>query len=116
MVGTILVIGKNLIIPFIAALIIWLLINTVANGIQRIPAIGRALPWGICVIFSLAFWGLFGWGIGSIISDNVTSVIDAVPRYQDKLLQLEEKFEALLHLDSVSIAHPVHDSPTKKCR
>lgn len=105
MVGTILVIGKNLIIPFIIALLIWLLINTVANGIQKIPGAGNYLPWGLCILFSLLFWGLFGWGIFAIIGNNVTSVVNAIPRYQDKLLQLVNQFEQFLHLDSASIAH-----------
>jgi AI-2 transport protein TqsA len=105
MVATVLVVGKNLIIPFIVALLVWLFINTVANGIKRIPVLGEALPLGICILFSLIVWGLLGWGIVSIVSDNVTSVINALPRYQDKLLQLINKFEVFIHLDKLSLDH-----------
>lgn len=98
MVATILVVGKALIIPFIVALLIWLLINTLANGMKRIPTIGEVLPLGLCILLSLMIWGLLGWGIVSIVSDNVTAVISALPRYQDKLLQLIKQFETFFHL------------------
>ncbi len=103
LVGTILVLGKNLIIPFIVALLIWLLINTVANGIKKIPVVGPILPLGLCILISFIIWGWLGWGIVSIVSDNVSSVISAIPRYQDKLLQLINKFEVFFHLESLSL-------------
>lgn len=104
MVAYILVIGKNLIIPFIVALLIWQLINTVANGIKKAPWIGIYLPNWLCMLISFVVWGLLGWGIVGIISTNVTSVMEAAPRYQDKFSQLVSKLEATAHFKSLSLS------------
>lgn len=91
MVAYILVIGKNLIIPFIVALLIWQLINTVANGIIKLPWIGEWIPHWICMIASVALLWALASGIVGIITDNIAAVINAAPRYQDKLMQLMNK-------------------------
>lgn len=103
MVVYILVIGKTLIIPFIVALLIWQLMNTVANGIQKTPGVGHYLPSWICMLLSMLFLGLLAWGTLSIISDNVTAVINAVPRYESKLLQLMDKMEISAHIKPLFI-------------
>ncbi len=103
MVAFILVIGQTLIIPFIVALLIWQLINTCSNGIQRIPVLGKCLPELLRMLISIIFLGLLACGIVSIISDNVTAVIDAAPRYQDKLHELMTKIETGMHVKIFSL-------------
>lgn len=113
MVAYILVIGKSLIIPFIVALLIWQLLNTTAFGIKKIPGLGCYVPESLCMLLSFIFLGLLGWGIAIIISENVSSVIDAAPRYQEKLLQLINHSSLLSGLQDFSVANHMDNYWTK---
>lgn len=105
MVAFILVIGQKLIVPFIVALLIWQLINTVANGIKRIPRVGKKFPNSLCMLVAIVFLGFLAGSVVSIIGDNVTAVIDEAPRYQDKLLQIMHVIESSTHVKVFSLGN-----------
>lgn len=98
MIAYILVIGKALIVPFIVAVIIWQLLNTTANGIKKIPWVGKYVPNSLSMLLSLGFLGSLASGILTIVSNNVTAVISAAPRYQEKFQLLIDKFEQVAHI------------------
>jgi len=98
MVAYVLVIGQNLLIPFIVALFIWQLLNTVANSIYKIKWLGITLPAWVCMLISIVLLGELIWAVINIISNNVFAVINAAPRYQDKFMQLINKLEVYGHI------------------
>ena len=87
-VGSLLIIGRGLLIPFIIALIIWNLLNTISNALQKTPWLGERIPTGISMF--LAFLVMIGLMsiLLNIISTNVTDVIDASARYQTNLMRI----------------------------
>ena len=87
-IGSLLIIGRGLLIPFIIALIIWNLLNTISNALQKTPWLGERIHAGISMF--LAFFVVIGLMsiLLNIIGTNVTDVIDASARYQTNLMRI----------------------------
>jgi len=84
----ILVIGKNILIPFVLAVFIWYLINTLASVIQQIP-VGKShfptwLSYFLAISFIIVILGL----LANLISINVAQIGEAAPRYQERLISV----------------------------
>lgn len=82
--------GRELLIPLAVAIVIWYLLNALANFLDRIPVIGKKLPhWATlvgAVIIVLVAMAL----VAELISDNIAQVAAAAPAYQanfEKLIQ-----------------------------
>ena len=43
-IGYLLIIGRGLLIPLVMAIFFWHLLNTINNGVKKIPRIGSQLP------------------------------------------------------------------------
>ena len=87
-IGYLLIVGKNLVIPVIMAIFIWNLLNTLNASILKIPIIGARLPYWLSMVFSLlVVAGLFSVLI-NIITNNVNEVIGASSRYQANLTHI----------------------------
>lgn len=92
-IGYLLIAGRNQIIPFIIALLVWNLLNTASNAIQSIPLVGSKIPQWLSMIFSLFVFVIFVQILINILANNVNDVIAASSRYQDNFLTI------LSHLD-----------------
>lgn len=105
--GWILVAGRGLLIPFILSIFIWHLLNTINNGMQRFPLVGQWLPSWLRMVFSLLVVIGLVRVLANIISNNVSDVIAAAPRYQENMLNmfnhLNQKYpiKGLTHFDSL---------------
>jgi len=81
----ILIVGKDLLIPLVLAVIIWYLINILAIAFQKIVFFKWHLPIAICYLFSIiTISGLLVLLI-DLISSNIADVIVVAPAYQKKL-------------------------------
>ena len=86
--GYLLIAGRGLLIPFIIALLIWNLLNTIHNGIQKMPGIGAQLPGWLCKMLSLVVVMIMFGVLIEIITNNVNNVIAASSRYQSNLTHM----------------------------
>ncbi|WP_454785238.1 AI-2E family transporter [Legionella sp. WA2024007413] len=93
-VGYFLVIGSHVLIPFVIAVFIWYLLNTISNIIQRIPKV----PSWLSMIFAFAILGISLLIFINIITNNVTSVIAASNRYQENLLTIFNNIDQKFHI------------------
>jgi len=83
--GWLMIVGRNLILPIVLAIVFWYLINTLAVTLGKISWGGWHLPRSVALpIAILAIGGLF-WLLGSMISSNIAQVIKAAPAYQARL-------------------------------
>lgn len=98
--GYLLVAGRGLLVPVIMAIFIWHLLNTVNNGLQRIPVVGHWLPNSLSMIVSLGLLGAFVLMLINIIGDNVNEVIAASPRYQENLLRFFRVADQRFHISA----------------
>src|SRR5690348_15021271 len=90
-VGYLLIAGKGLLIPIIVSIFIWHLLNSTSNAMHRIPFIGHRLPDLLCMVLALVVVGFFVKLLVDIISTNVSQVILASSRYQEKLMHIFEQ-------------------------
>ncbi|WP_412757471.1 AI-2E family transporter [Legionella bozemanae] len=87
-VGYLLIVGSHVLIPFVIAVFIWHLLNTISNIIQQIPRIGAFLPNWLSMIVAFAITVASIFIFINIITDNVNNVIAASSRYQENLLKI----------------------------
>jgi AI-2 transport protein TqsA len=86
----VLVIARELLIPFVLAVFVWYLINLIARQLDRIQIVGWQLPgWlqfllaSIVIIFAASMFA-------RMLTANMTHVMEAAPHYQaniDRLIQ-----------------------------
>lgn len=86
--GYLLIVGRGLLIPFVIALFVWNLLNTLNNAIQSIPRVGEQIPNWLSRILSLLVVVLLVKLLIDIIANNVNDVISASTRYQENLMHI----------------------------
>ncbi|MCH9689222.1 MAG: AI-2E family transporter [Gammaproteobacteria bacterium] len=94
--GYLLMAGRGFLLPWVIALFIWNLLNTLNNAIQRLPVLGKHLPGVFSMLFSLLVVIGFIWGLVNIVSNNVNEVISASARYQASFKHLMGQFNQQL--------------------
>jgi len=104
-IGYLLITGRGLLIPVVIAIFIWNLLNTLHNTMQQIPVVGSRLPDWLCRLLSLLIVASFVALLINIISNNVSEVITASPRYQENLMRIVNavnshyQFKSLLSME-----------------
>ena len=90
--------GKELIMPFIIALVIWYLLNSLKRQIAKIKIGEKTLPRSIQIVVaaSILIGGLFF--IVMVFKSNVEEFVVAYPEYHDKILVLSERVTEYLDL------------------
>jgi len=85
LIGFILYIGRNILIPLIAAAFLSFLIFTVKENFRRLPFIGKIIPnwFGYILAFAVIFSVFFLFV--EIIKSNAEDLIAAAPEYEDRL-------------------------------
>jgi AI-2 transport protein TqsA len=101
-IGYLLIIGRGLLIPLVMAIFIWHLLNTIINGMEKIPQIGSKLPTWIRMLLSLIVVGVFFKILIDIISNNVVDVIAAAPKYQENLATIFNSIDAKFHIKGLT--------------
>lgn len=97
-IGYLLIVGRGLLIPLVIAIFIWHLLNTIHEAIQKTPVIGPKFPNWMSMVLALGVVAVFGKILIDIISNNVTVVIDASPRYQENLNQILDQLDRRFHV------------------
>jgi AI-2 transport protein TqsA len=88
LVGYLLMAGRSFLLPWVIALLIWNLLNTLNNAIQRLPLFEKYLPSIVSLFLSFMLVSGLIWGLVSIVSSNVNEVISASARYQESFKHL----------------------------
>lgn len=89
-----LIVGQDVLLPIVIALVFWYLINLVAKSYSRLKIGEKTLPGWFCFSLSLlSFIGMF-WATVKLISMNVDGVLEVAPTYQ---VNLEAKINGLLN-------------------
>lgn len=88
--------GKDLIIPFILAIIFWFIIKEVRNGLRKIPKLNNILPtWVQSLISTLLIFGVMSV-IVKLVAMNIETMMDSMPNYEKNveviLNQINKKF------------------------
>lgn len=93
-VVVVLYVGRNLLIPFVVALLIWFMINVLAHVFQKIRVGGVGIPTPITYLLSILAIVFVLTFLVQIIIDNINNVIRAAPFYQTQItVALNSLFE-----------------------
>jgi len=98
----ILIFGKNLIIPFVIALIFWFLIKEIRDLLKKVKFIGEKIPniilniVGFAVIFSII------GGVVKILTINIQQLSSELPIYQNNITEITLAINTTFNIDLVS--------------
>ncbi|MGE3647850.1 MAG: AI-2E family transporter [Reyranellaceae bacterium] len=85
-----LIVGRSLMLPLILALVLWYMVDALADAIERPPRLGIKIPRLVALPAAILMMGGLLWVLGRTITTNVTAVIAAGPSYQVRLQSLIE--------------------------
>ncbi|KTD33724.1 transporter, permease [Legionella nautarum] len=100
-IGYLLIIGRNILIPLVIAIFIWHLLNTAREGVQRIHFRGVRPPYWLSMVLALLIFAILIKILVNIISNNVHEVIAAAPRYQDHLNKILSLVDQRFHVKAL---------------
>lgn len=100
-IGTILVFGQNVLIPLAVAIMIWHMINAIANRYAKISINGRSLPGWASLMGALATIAVGCWLVVDLVSANVAQVSESAPLYQENLQKLSQNLPSWAGLGSI---------------
>jgi len=90
--------GKDLLLPFVYAVILWYLINIVTYAFRSIELKGFRMPTPICFILSLSSILGLGSFVVQILSSNISSIASGSGVYREKVSSLVSRLFALANL------------------
>lgn len=96
----IMVVGRDLIVPFLISVVIWYLINTLADYYHKIKIGNFVLPKTLCFIVALLTMGVALYLLVDMIANNIADVRAAAPVYQENLSSLAARIYALLGIEN----------------
>lgn len=91
LIGFVLYIGRNILIPVIAAGFLSFLIFTVKQHFTQLPFIGKLLPHWLCYILAFAVIFSVVFLFVEIIKSNVEDLIQAAPAYEERLRDVADE-------------------------
>lgn len=90
-----LIAAKDLLIPFVIAIVIWYLVISITSAIQKIPLFGWKLPYPIALLGAFFICGGIIYFIFSLITGNISTLMSSLPVYQERLAHLTDNFMKL---------------------
>ena len=96
----IMVVGRDLIVPFLVSVVIWYLINTLSDYYHKIRIKNFALPKPVCLTGAILTMFVALYFLVEMIGNNITDVKAAAPLYQENLLKLADRIYSLLGIES----------------
>ena len=92
----ILIAGQSFFIPLLIALVIAYFIIALAEGLGKITLVGKRLPISICFLAAISILLAAVFVIFTMISNNVNTLVDSAPIYQQKFQNLIQNIFAAL--------------------
>ncbi|MEC9266644.1 MAG: AI-2E family transporter [Pseudomonadota bacterium] len=90
------VIAEAILLPFVIAIFIVILLDSLAVRITRLSIAGRSLPAWAAMTLSILIFILAFVALGNLIRSNIAAVSAAVPEYEENIRALVDKGLALV--------------------
>jgi predicted PurR-regulated permease PerM len=100
----ILIFGKDLLIPFVIALIFWFLIKEIRDLLKKIKFINEKIPNIILNIIGFALIFLIIGGVVKILSVNIQQLSTQLPSYQNNITKITDAVNTTFNIDVISSA------------
>ena len=79
-------VGQSLILPFVIAIALWYLINTLSVAFQKVTLGSFKFPPRVCLLASILSFLFVVWALISFLSGSLNGVLEVVPTYQKNLI------------------------------
>ena len=99
---TIFIYGKNLIIPFVIALIFWFLIKEIRDLLNKVKFIDEKIPDAILNVIGFAAIFFIIGGVVKILTINIQQLSAQLPVYQSNITKITESINTSFNIDVVS--------------
>jgi AI-2 transport protein TqsA len=104
-----LVAGRGLLLPFVLGLVLWYMIDALADAFEY-PKFGRLhLPRPIALVAAICVMGGLLWVVGRTIGRNVSAVIAAAPNYERRLQILLNEGTRMIGLEQAPTIDELFD-------
>jgi len=104
-----LVAGRGLLLPFVLGLVLWYMIDALADAFEQ-PRIGRLrLPRPIALLAAVCVMGGLVWVVGRTIGRNISAVAAAAPNYERRLQILINEGARLVGVEQVPTLDELFD-------
>jgi predicted PurR-regulated permease PerM len=104
-----LVAGRGLLLPFVLGLVLWYMIDALADAFEY-PKFGRLhLPRPIALVAAVCVMGGLLWVVGRTIGRNVSAVVAAAPNYERRLQILLNEGTRLIGLEQAPTIDELFD-------
>ncbi len=80
-----LIVGEALLLPFVIAVTLWYLINTLARGFHRVELGSFRFPMPFCLFAAFATFLLLIWSLINFLSSTAGDILEVAPVYQENL-------------------------------
>lgn len=108
-IGWVLYIGRPVFVPMVFGVIVAYIIIGLSRGLRRVPTVGRWLPPWLCYVASIAaILGTITAGVVLVIN-NIGRVVQLVPQYEQKLLQMIQSGAELLRIETAPTWQALRD-------
>ena len=108
-IGWVLFIGRPVFVPMVFGVIVAYIIIGLSRGLRRVPTVGRWLPPWLCYIASIAaILGAITAGVVLVVN-NIGRVVQLVPQYEQKLLQMIQRGAELLRIETAPTWRALRD-------
>ena len=98
-----LIYGKNLLIPFVFALLLWFIVKEITNVLNRVAFIRKSFPmWLKHVFTSLIIFSILGF-ISTILSNSIQHLAKSYNKYQNNIDSLIAEVKTKLNIDLVKV-------------
>lgn len=94
--------GKNLIVPFVLALILWFLIKEIRDLLNKIPFIKNKIPNPILNFLGFALIFAILGAVAKILTVNIQQLSVELPQYQANISKLTKAINANFNIDIVT--------------
>lgn len=98
--GTLLVLGRDVAIPLALAILVWQLVNAIADQVRRVRILGQTAPRWARLLIALTIMLAVLWLVIDLILSNAAAVAAAAPTYQANLQRLLAGLPQRLGLDT----------------
>ncbi|MBD3270161.1 AI-2E family transporter [Candidatus Peregrinibacteria bacterium] len=94
-----LIYAKDILLPFVMAIFVWLIIRSVRNYLLKIKLIDKYIPtWALNIIATLIIFGIV-FAFGALLVENLEELTEVVPKYQENLNNIIAQFNQALGID-----------------
>ena len=104
-----LVAARSLLLPFVLGLVLWYMVDAIADAFERPRLAGFKLPRFIAVILAFCVMGGLAWILGRTVSRNITAVAAAAPNYEVRLQNLLEQGARMIGIEQAPTISQLFD-------